>query len=113
LPKFVDFKSDAATAAASGVAGAMSSASAMNYAKRQISSSAGYALSPTSNVCTDTTDWGTLVPGITFTTSTPSGNSSYQLTGTGNCASSGSGAVVSCTVTNANAGTATAQVTCP
>lgn len=35
LPKFVDFGSDAKTAAVQGVAGALSSASAINYAERK------------------------------------------------------------------------------
>jgi MSHA pilin protein MshA len=37
LPKFVDFKSDAAQAAVRGVAGAVSSSAAINYGKYQIS----------------------------------------------------------------------------
>ena len=38
LPKFVDLKTDAATAANKGVAGALASASAINYSQHQISS---------------------------------------------------------------------------
>ncbi len=38
LPKFVDLKGDAAGAASKGVAGALASASAINYAQKQISS---------------------------------------------------------------------------
>jgi MSHA pilin protein MshA len=37
LPKFVDLKGDAANAASKGVAGALASASAINYAQHQIS----------------------------------------------------------------------------
>lgn len=37
MPKFVDLKGDAQTAAAKGVAGALASASAINYARSQIS----------------------------------------------------------------------------
>jgi len=40
LPKFVDMKSDAANASAQAVAGSIASASAMNYAKYQISTGA-------------------------------------------------------------------------
>lgn len=39
LPKFVDLKGDAATAASKGVAGGLASASAINYAQKQVSSS--------------------------------------------------------------------------
>jgi MSHA pilin protein MshA len=38
LPKFVDLKGDAATSANKGIAGALASASAINYAQHQISS---------------------------------------------------------------------------
>ncbi|GAB2182619.1 hypothetical protein DLREEDagrD3_28420 [Denitratisoma sp. agr-D3] len=44
LPKFVDFKSDAANASAQAVAGSIASASAMNYAKYQISSASASAV---------------------------------------------------------------------
>lgn len=39
LPKFVDLKSDAVSAATQGVAGALSAASTINYASRSISTS--------------------------------------------------------------------------
>lgn len=41
LPKYVDLKTDAATAATAGVAGALASASAINYAATQVSVAAG------------------------------------------------------------------------
>ena len=41
LPKFVDLKTDAGTAAAAGVAGAISSANAINVAAKAVSSSKG------------------------------------------------------------------------
>ena len=54
LPKFIDFKSDAARAAAQGIAGGVASASAINYGARAL----GKAVTPTAlsdtaaNVCT-------------------------------------------------------------
>ncbi|MFZ4536064.1 pilin [Propionivibrio sp.] len=45
LPKFVDLKGDAAQAAVQGVAAAVSSSSALNYSKYQISSAAAQSLS--------------------------------------------------------------------
>lgn len=44
LPKFVDFGTDAQTAATQGVAGAISSASSINYAARKVSLSKGVAV---------------------------------------------------------------------
>ncbi|MBK7766588.1 MAG: type II secretion system protein [Sulfuritalea sp.] len=50
LPKFVDFKSDAAAAAVQGVAGAVSSSAALNYGKYQISTGAAQQLN-TATAC--------------------------------------------------------------
>ena len=47
LPKFVDLSQDAGDAAAQGVAGALSSASAMNYAKYQLSPAAATPIGKT------------------------------------------------------------------
>jgi len=43
IPKFVDLKSDARSAALQGVAGALNSASAINYASRSVGSTAALA----------------------------------------------------------------------
>ena len=50
MPKFINLKDDAQAAATKGVAGALSSASAMNLAKRTIISSNGYAVATCSDV---------------------------------------------------------------
>lgn len=47
LPKFVDLKADAAAAAVEGVAGAVSSAFATNYAARAVNSTKGVAVAGT------------------------------------------------------------------
>jgi len=44
LPKFVDIKSDAKQAAVAGVAGALSSASAVNYAARKANANKGVTI---------------------------------------------------------------------
>jgi MSHA pilin protein MshA len=49
IPKFIDLGSDARTAAVAGVAGALSSASAVNYAARKANSAKGVAVAN----CTD------------------------------------------------------------
>jgi MSHA pilin protein MshA len=48
LPKFIDLKGDAQAAAVQGVAGAISSASAMNYAARSANVAKGSATAATS-----------------------------------------------------------------
>lgn len=44
LPKFIDIRSDAQQAATDGVAGAITSASALNYAARKVSTANGIAI---------------------------------------------------------------------
>ena len=58
LPKFVDLSADAANASAQGVAGALSSATAMNYGKYQISSGAAGVV----DVKTGSTECSALLP---------------------------------------------------
>lgn len=50
LPKYVDLKTDAATAATAGVAGALASASAINYAARQLQSGKGIPIAKCEDV---------------------------------------------------------------
>lgn len=52
IPKFVDLGSDARTAAVNGVAGALSSASAINYASRKAKSTYGNAVANCTDVAT-------------------------------------------------------------
>jgi MSHA pilin protein MshA len=51
LPKFVDLSGDADQAAVSGVAGALSSAAAINYASRSVSSTASTAATVPVTTC--------------------------------------------------------------
>jgi MSHA pilin protein MshA len=60
LPKFFDLKSDAAAAAVKGVAGSISSGSAINYSTRLLHPASGVAVA-------NCTDGSKLVDGITFT----------------------------------------------
>lgn len=101
LPKFVDFRTNAAQAAAEGIAGGLASASAINYGAKQLNKS-------------------TTPPSITGTgcsvalfdmlaSGTPAG---YNISGNNTCTS---GSALSCTVTNTNVTpnqTATAGITC-
>ena len=100
LPRFIDFKNDAADAAVQGVAGGLASASAVNYAGNALNKS----VTPSSiSACNDTTMWDLLTSGK------PTG---YAITGPASCSSTGS---VQCTVTYTNGSTvksAVAGITC-
>ena len=86
LPKFVDLKADAQLAATQGVAGALNSGSAINYAARSVSptNASTYAV---------TTGGGCAAVGTGLQGGLPTG---YTITGT----------APSCTVTNASLATA-------
>lgn len=50
IPQFIDLRSDAQTAAVSGVAGALASASAINYAARTANTAKGVAVATCADV---------------------------------------------------------------
>lgn len=108
LPKFVDLKGDAAGAAASGVAGAISSASALNYAKFQINSGQAQRLNGATPCATLA---GSAVAGIGLTGGLPS---SVTITTDNTCNAITAGTTVNCVVTSTadTTKTATAQVIC-
>ncbi len=96
LPKFVDFKTDAEDAALKGVVGALSSGTSIRYAQRQISPSAGAAVTNCSNAA-DTMVGGALP-------------ANYSIAA-GACSPAGSTTV--CTVSKTGyAPTASATITC-
>ncbi|MCF8151878.1 MAG: type II secretion system GspH family protein [Sulfuritalea sp.] len=98
LPKFVDLSSDAGGAAAQGVAGAISSATAINYAKYQISSGAATAVN-TAGGCASAAGLATYDTTVT-------------VGGTLACASAGA-IGTGCTATHSSGGGAkTVQVIC-
>ena len=69
LPKFVDLKGDAILASTQGVAGALSSAAAINYAARSISTSKGGPVDGCEDVGTTTILQGGLPAGYSITVS--------------------------------------------
>ena len=83
LPKFVDLKGDAVNASTQGVAGALSSAAAINYASRSISATRGAAVAN----CTDVNNVNIMQGGL------PTG---YSITSAAVAAT----VSVSCTVSN-------------
>lgn len=108
LPRFVDLSGSARTATVTGVAAAISSGSAINYASRQITPvPAGTTAVMGANVCTAAT-LGALLQGNAL----PSGFS--PTAAAGNCTTAGAGNNVSCVIQDSAtpATTATATVTC-
>ena len=116
LPKFVDLSTDAGTAAAQGVAGAIASGTSTNYAAiavgRAISGTGPYAVTGASNaaVCNPAV-LQNLVSGITLQAGAPTTNTQYQLTG-GSGACAGPGTAVTCTVTGFKGSGVPATVIC-
>jgi len=94
LPKFVDLKGDALTAATQGVAGALSSAAAINYAARSISTSKGAAVTDCSSMSSTAIMQGGLPTGYTITAGAVA-----------------AGASATCTLTNAGPPSTTANFT--
>ena len=115
LPKFVDLSTDAGNAAAQGVAGSIAAATSMNYAKRAISSTAGYAIN-TATPCTDViTNAANLVQGVTLQAGASTANNVFQVTaGAGSCApaATAAGTAVTCNVTGSKGSAQTASVIC-
>lgn len=102
LPKFINLSGEAAQSAAQGVAGAVSSATAINYAARKASATAG--VGPIASCADANTNAATLLSG-----GLPAG---YTLTGAGTCTDGNS---TTCTVTNTSVTpnrTASAVVVC-
>lgn len=105
LPRFVDLSGDARTAATQGVAGALGSASSINYATavaRGAPTGVAFAsapvtagVQPTSAGCTNTVAASLMQAGVSFTASAPG---TYSITG--GSAPATIGAAVTCTVTN-------------
>jgi len=93
LPRFVDLRGDAQAAALNGVAGALSSASSINFSARTVNAANGVAI----NNCTSVAS--ALQGGVL-----PTGNgSTYTIT----AAAIAPGATVTCTITDGNGHSAT------
>lgn len=85
IPKFVDLKGDAVNASTLGVAGALSSASAINYASRSISPTRGAAVTDCQNVSNGNILQGGLPTGYTIATfAVTAGNSATCTLSNGN-----------------------------
>lgn len=110
LPRFVDLKGDAAQAAVNGVAAAVTSASAINYSKYQISAAAAQQLNGAAPCAT-------LIPnaktGLTGGASALT-NAHASVTGDVTCLGVAAGDTVACTLqsTDDTSKTATATIIC-
>jgi MSHA pilin protein MshA len=103
LPKFIDLSTEASNAATEGVAGAISSAAALNYGARKANVAKGTQLNQ-ANVCTNA------ILGPIMTGGMPTG---YAVSGTLACNGAGAdGTTGTCTVTGPNAATANATLIC-
>ena len=109
LPKFIDISTEARTAAVQGMAGGVSSASAINYGARKANSTKGIALNQ-QNVC----DAAILGP-LLSSSADLADVTKYKISGPGDCSAAASdGVAKACTITDAKAPTikADAQVIC-
>jgi MSHA pilin protein MshA len=112
LPKFVDLSSEAGTAAAQGVAGAIASGTAVNFgaqAAGRTGNSATLANMCTTAALTPFVNGVTLADGATNTTS----STTFNVDGTGDCSAVGAGGTsVSCSIYGQYGSAATATVIC-
>lgn len=110
LPKFIDLRSDAQQAAVSGVAGAITSASSLNFATFQISAGRAQSLSGVATAC------ATLVasaqPGIGLTGGAIP--ATMQIATEASCAGQAAGTTRTCNIQDLTTATisATATVIC-
>jgi MSHA pilin protein MshA len=110
LPKFIDLSTDAGNAAAAGVAGAIASGTAINYAAKKAGHSPATSVTG-GNVCVNTTLAG-FVSGVSLTSAAATTNNEFMISGTGDCTTAGDGATVTCSVTGKSGSAQNATVTC-
>lgn len=113
LPKFVDLSEDAGNAATQGVAGALASASVINYSARLVKGTAAGVSLAVADVCTAAILSG-LVSGITLVTVAATSGQQYQVSaGVGSCAgTSAAGSAVTCSLKGSKGVVQTATVIC-
>ncbi|MEO1767296.1 type II secretion system protein [Thiobacter aerophilum] len=116
LPKFVDFSGEAEQAAVKGVAGAISSAGAINYGKVKAGGT-GVNITDGTDACAGTANsvlagQGTLLSGsVTLVTASPTTTDQYKIAA-GTDAVCAAGKTIDCQITSKGGKTATAYVPC-
>jgi len=115
LPKFVDMSGEAEQAAVQGVAGAISSAGAINYAKVK-AGGAGVPISDGTDACAGGSNsvlagQASLLSGsVSLVSGTPANANEYKIAAvSGNCSA---GATITCAITSKGGKSATAYVPC-
>ncbi len=103
VPKFVDLSVDAHNASAKGVAGALASGSAINFAARS-AGNAGAVVVNQANICTAAILQPMLTgTSVTLTAGAPATDDQFQVGGTGDCSVVTTASVV-CTLTPKGSG---------
>ena len=111
IPKFVDLSTEARVAAVQGVAGAVSSGAAVNYAAYKVNTSKGSAIS-TATTCTNAELTKIVAGGFPPASS---GSVVYSVSGAGDCDAGADGTAIPCTITatqGSSTSTAVAQMIC-
>jgi MSHA pilin protein MshA len=116
LPKFVDLSGEADQAAVNGIAGAISSATSINYAVKKINSASGVAISDAADACAGASNSvlanypSILQPGMSLVSGTPTASTQYKIAALSGACSAGTTAT--CTITSKGGKTATAAAAC-
>lgn len=115
IPKFIDLSEEAGTAAANGVAGAIASGSAQNFAasaagRTTLSTPAIVLITGAAATACTTTNLGAFVNGVTLVSGTPASNTEFKVTtGAGTCAA---GTTITCGIQGKTGSSVTATVVC-
>ena len=105
LPKFIDLRTEASGAAVQGVAGALTSAAAINYSACVAGNANCVALAGATSCAT----LATSAVGGLVGNQLPTG---YSITTDADCTAPAAGATVNCTITGQNSQTANATIIC-
>lgn len=115
LPKFVDFSGEAEQAAVKGVAGAISSAGAINYGKVKAGGT-GVSITDGTDACAGASNsvyagrTSLLSGSVSLVTGTPGTTDEYKIAAASGACSAG--ATITCTITSKGGQSATAYVPC-
>lgn len=118
LPKFVDLSTEAANAATSGVAGAIASGSAVNYAAKVAGKSGTTVIDGANTAVCTIANMGKLVSGVSFiaddTTTPPTPTATQYAVGAGtdSCTTAGAGNAVTCNIRGSKGAAQAATVIC-
>src|SRR2546423_12685597 len=84
VPKFIDMSKDARTAAAKGVAGAIASGTAVNFAAKSAGNASAVTVNA-ANVCTSAILGNFVTGSVSLVAAAPTTDDQYEVTGTGDC----------------------------